>query len=424
MKLAVISDTHFGDPHNLLVEPSGNGFEPGSRFEDFKEAAGKGNDYLVLLGDIFDFSVESYEKVFRAARIFFREVKKENIANEIIYVPGNHDFDMWHTVEYQTRIIMRIESGELPDPFRLSVPAVIDGRKKPLGKHRLSLHGVTAKRGSYGGLFLDSIVGTSPDEKIVVNVAYPNIYLVSDDGTVMLTHGQYFEPYWSLAGEWLMKVAQDDLQLGDAVDVRELVGLNHPLSQLACSGIGQAGPLTPLVQVLEHEIKRRDLHRLRTYLDRLDNEIDRVTDYPWHKQYMELLTDAISNKTKKLIFELLENSRPTRFDKKKPHTPDFSQRFWSFFKAALCEIDDINQTGNSVPIPRWVVFGHTHCPIPWADPQAPRMQPQGITGMNPIRLYNTGGWINRETNDGRKEFCGAEVFLFDSDVGFTSVGVG
>jgi hypothetical protein len=220
-----------------------------------------------------------------------------------------------------------------------------------------------------------------------------------------------------------MKVAQEDLQLGDAVDVRELVGLNHPLSQLACSGIGQAGPLTPLVQELEHEIKRRDLQRLRTYLDRLDDEIDRATDYPWHKQYMELLTDALSNKGKKLILELLEGSRPTRFDKKKPHTRDFSQRFWSFVKASLCEIDDINLAGQSVPNPRWVIFGHTHCPIPWADPQAPKMQPQGTTGMHPIRLYNTGGWINREKEDGTQQFCGAEVFLFDSDVGISSVGI-
>jgi len=423
MKLVIVSDTHFGDENNVLVRPHGNGYRLGSKFEQFREVAGEGNDYLVLLGDIFDFSVQSYEKVFRAAKVFFKAVKDHKVATEIIYVPGNHDFDMWHTVEYQTRIIMRIADGKLPDPFRHSVPAIIDGRKESPSKHRFALHGVTAKNGKYGGLFLDTIIGKSEEDQIVFNVAYPNAYLVTDEGTVMLTHGQYFEPYWSMAGEWIMKVAQEDLQLGDVLDVRELVGLNHPLSQLACSGIGQAGPLTPLVQDLEHEIKRRDLDRVRTYLDRLDHEIDQATRFPWYKHYKEWVTDLLSNKAKAAIIDLLEGSKPTRFDEKKPHTRDFSHRFWNFFKATLCEIDEVNLAGHSVPIPRWVVFGHTHRPIPWADPSAPKMEPQAITSMRPIRLYNTGGWINREKENGKTEFCGAEVFLYDSESGMKSVGV-
>ena len=172
MKLVIISDTHFGDRQNVLVRTTSGGYRLGAKFKDLREVAGEDNDYLVLLGDIFDFSVQSYEQVFRAARVFFKAVKRHNLAREIIYVPGNHDFDMWHTVEYQTRIIRRIDSGELPDAFRHSVPAVIDGRKEVQGERRLFLHGVQATAGGYGGLFLDSLIGTGEDERITFNVAY------------------------------------------------------------------------------------------------------------------------------------------------------------------------------------------------------------------------------------------------------------
>jgi predicted phosphodiesterase len=51
-------------------------------------------DYLVLLGDIVDFSVASYREAYRQARCFFRRLQDDGLAEEIVYVPGNHDFDV------------------------------------------------------------------------------------------------------------------------------------------------------------------------------------------------------------------------------------------------------------------------------------------------------------------------------------------
>ena len=57
MRLVVISDTHFGDPMGTLIVENNGSYKPGEKFEQFSKAAGKNNDYLVLLGDIFDFSL-------------------------------------------------------------------------------------------------------------------------------------------------------------------------------------------------------------------------------------------------------------------------------------------------------------------------------------------------------------------------------
>ncbi len=99
MKLAIISDTHLGDPMSTMVKPTDNGgWEICDNYDQFTAKAGKENDYLILLGDILDFSVAGYQKAYEAAKVFFEKIQEDKIANEIIYVPGNHDADLWHIV--------------------------------------------------------------------------------------------------------------------------------------------------------------------------------------------------------------------------------------------------------------------------------------------------------------------------------------
>ena len=56
MRIAIISDTHLGDPMCTLVEHDDKGeIIVGPKYGAFKTAVGKQNDYLILLGDILDF---------------------------------------------------------------------------------------------------------------------------------------------------------------------------------------------------------------------------------------------------------------------------------------------------------------------------------------------------------------------------------
>jgi 3',5'-cyclic AMP phosphodiesterase CpdA len=135
MRVAVLSDTHFGDPLCTLVSSGTREKEPsiGPAYEPLARAVGK-VDYLVLLGDILDFSVASYADAYRQARCFFRRLAKDGLARELIYVPGNHDFDVWHTVEHQVNVINRLvvtltRSGELP-PERCGTLLMPAGTKR------------------------------------------------------------------------------------------------------------------------------------------------------------------------------------------------------------------------------------------------------------------------------------------------------
>ena len=32
-----------------------------------------------------------------------------------------------------------------------------------------------------------------------------------------------------------------------------------------------------------------------------------------------------------------------------------------------------------------------------------------------VYLHNTGGWLSKEDSEGNSEFCGAEIFIYDSN---------
>jgi len=220
-----------------------------------------------------------------------------------------------------------------------------------------------------------------------------------------------------------MKLAVEDLKIGSALDLKEMVGINFPLSQLACSGVGQADPLTKVVRQVQREVKDGELGRVKKYLDRLDYEIDEMTRFPWYKQYLEWLTDLVSDKIKTMALEFIGNMEDTRYSEEFIHKKEVQERFMKFFSASLFEIDELNrQFGYEIPTPRNVIFGHTHQPIPWGDPNAPKAKISSEGGLRPVILFNTGGWLNKK-QDNEIQFVGAEVFVYSTQTGFTSIPI-
>ena len=425
MKLAFISDTHFGDPMCTLVNH--RAMTKGAKFDLFAQAAGKDNDFLVLMGDIFDFSINSYEEVYKRAKVFFELVKKENIAKSIIYVPGNHDFDMWHTVQQEIRIIYQVRQGKPAQRFRWSLPGFIDDRTGSATRG-FRLPGVVdfvdpAAPSDANKLFLNGITldPTGGGKATNFYVAYPNLYMITDTESVLITHGHYLEAFWTLSGEWVRKIAQKDLP--QQVTVEDMVAFNVPLCQLSCSGIGQAGKLTLLVQKVQREVKEGDLDRVKRYLDRLVKGLDELTKaklFNPKSWIREALTDLVTSQAKKKLIKVLKERDDTRYSEEFMTREEVLQRFKRYYQASWREIQQLKKNhGLEMRQPRKVIFGHTHRPIKWLDPGAPNT----TVNSKSIRLYNTGGWLWRKNDKGKKEFCGAEVFTYNSQDGFESTRI-
>jgi predicted phosphodiesterase len=427
VRIAVISDTHFGDPLSTLVTPGVRDPAPsiGPAYDALVRATGR-LDYLVLLGDILDFSVASYADAYRDARCFFRRLSDDGVAREIIYVPGNHDFDVWHTVEHQVNVIQRLQQGQLPRAFKRSVPGVIDDRRR---RDKFLLPDVVEQRepdepeAHYGDLFFDDIArekerGRLTGRRLRFNFAYPNLYLVTGEGDcLLLTHGHYFEAFWSVAAEWAALLALDDLELenGRDLSLREVVGINLPLHQLACTGIGQARPLSGLARRIQMEVKAGRTDLLDKYFDRLERAASRHHALGFIKRIAAKY--GVRGARRKLL-SLLGSLEHTRYSKAFLTRPSVRERFRQYFRYSLSEIDRLRaEHGLDIPRPAHVVFGHTHQPIPWDHEELV----DEVDGAG-VRFCNTGGWILKDDLSSL-EFVGAEVLVYETGKGVRSVSI-
>jgi UDP-2,3-diacylglucosamine pyrophosphatase LpxH len=415
MRFAILSDTHFGDDSSQLVNAVAGTPELTPRYDAFKELIGRDNDFLVLSGDILDFSIAPYEKAYRCAQVFFQEVLKDGLARQIIYIPGNHDADIWHMVQHQRSVILKLADGELPVTYEHAVAGVLDDRTGIGGG--LTLRGVSVNKSAgksrYGGLFLDRI--TNPP--ITFNFAYPNLYVVTDTETVLVTHGQYLEPFWSILSEISVKIAKDDLDLPE-MNMESMVEMNYPFNQLACTGTGQAGVLTEkVIRPVMYTVKDRNTRKIEKYLDGLEKQIDDLTDFKW---IVEWYVDFNTGLLKKHLLKTLTQMKNPRVDNMSLGDKKVHERFERYFHAMLCELKGINASvpangvAAAIPTPAKIIFGHTHRPrgLKDPDPKKEYLFPKD----NPITfLYNTGGWLQEGG-----VFNGAEVFLYETGKGFSS----
>jgi len=455
MRLAVISDIHLGDPSSSMArieQPedeklAGRGHRrgqvvphekdrkwrdriaPGYGYELFRDAVrdrfdGQSLDYLVLLGDVLDFSIQHYSRAYSIAGKLFGKMIDDDLLQQrdrgdekrfgpVIYVPGNHDLDMWNTVEYQVNISQRLNLGKEARRFRMSVPAIIHDQADG-SEPDVFLHGVSNRRPQkYGGLFLDHL--TEPP--ISFYFGFPNLYFVSEGETILMTHGQYFNFFWSFLGQWAVKIFGDALKLRseDSISLAEMVGLNYPTGQLSCSAIGQAGKLTKIIRTLEHDIKAHDRKNVKRYLNRLLDELLKRMDAGLFKiPGAKRIARCVS---RKIVTGLLDKSKPARDYEQYLRDPDIKANFEQFYQASIVEIEKLQaHYPFDIPYPSRMIFGHTHQPVSWEAPEAVEIPQSGDSVAGEIRACNTGGWLYHANDHGP----GAEVFFYETGKGFSS----
>jgi predicted phosphodiesterase len=441
MRFAITSDLHFGSPDCLLVHGDRkNGFALGEKYERFREAVGTGLDFLILAGDVLDLSASDYEGAYASAREFFRRIKRDGVLRRegekpdfgaVIYVAGNHDAEVWHIVQHERHVTKRIERGELPESYAHSVAGIIDDRRESpaygfiLDKTHPQAQGMK----KYGGMFLDAITREPGQEngETPFYFAYPNLYIVTETGSALVTHGHCFEPFWTFGCEVATNVAYDDLPPGHyssprAVkqDIEEAAGMNFPLSQLSCAGIGQSGILTPVLRQVRDDVYSGRVDRLERYFDRLADYVISASDSRLLRSVIGRLLVRIGRDE---ALKAVGKVSRTRFNREFGKDPSAQKRFRRFFDSTLREIAQIVQVKRrepgceryTLPAPNHVIFGHTHLPAGWNDPKDPPL----TLAVNPgLRLHNTGGWIMDAG-----VFHGADVFLYESGKGFRSVPV-
>jgi predicted phosphodiesterase len=417
MHIKIVSDLHIGNPECTLVSKDKNKkITDGVNFKAFCEAAGKNNDYLILLGDVMDFAVDSYGAVFDLAGYFFNRIKQENITRNIVYVPGNHDYNIWDTIEYQANVINQLMNNQPVRNFKMSVPLIIDENKTGY----TTLVGVgrgKRKKTPYGGMFLDYLIADNiPGQPgyIPFIIAYPNVYIITKNNElVFLTHGQYLEQFWSI-GSRLYCALKGIKKTGN---MKDFVAVNFPLNQLGSTGIGQAGPLTPLAFDIEDNVSNGKLEPVKKYINRLYPFIIdslKIKIIPFFRWLFRIILIS-------WILSLLKKMRFSDYTDNLVNKKDSSavERFDSYLYSSILEFDSLKlseglDTGKAVP--DTFIFGHTHVPVQIQDNKFYKFND------NKVLLINSGGWLSDESKNSSEK--GALIIKYDSRNGvFSSVKI-
>ncbi|MBN2573005.1 MAG: metallophosphoesterase [Deltaproteobacteria bacterium] len=393
MRLAVISDLHLGEPRCSLVAKEGGQWRTEVGFERLTAACGQDNAYLVILGDALDFSVADYADVYGAAAAFFRQVAQARLAKRILYVPGNHDHTLWHIATHEANVIDQINEGK-PPRTRPTVAAVFDHHKD--AEADVVLANVKPKPdGSYGGLFLDKLAW--PDA-IPFVVAYPNLYVVDARGTAtLLSHGHYLESFWALTLDLSRHVFGQDLVLEgqEQPGIRDVVTVNFPLGELASSGIGQAGALTPLLRRIQAAASQSNPNAILPYIDALFGHLDQEIAFKgWSGWFKKKASGYVLERVKQRLVDWLRSPESTT-SRDKPGFPS-SQRLEAYLVSSMLEAAAIREEqGIDIPVPVRMVLGHSHVSIRLGK----RRQVSTALGRA-IDVVNTGGWLGSPQADG------------------------
>ena len=191
--------------------------------------------------------------------------------------------------------------------------------------------------------------------------------------------------------------------------------MNLPLNQLACTGIGQAEPLTALVRRLQRGIEAGRLTEVAQFLDCLEAGI--LADRTGASRIRRATERYVVRRIKQWLLAWLASHPHARYSRLFLSEPSVRDRFRRYYRHTLTELSQLaTHHGIRVPAPSHVIFGHTHQPIPWGTDELV----DDIDG-HAVRFCNTGGWLLNPAADG--EFVGAEVVVYESGRGFRSHSV-
>jgi len=382
MKAAVLSDTHLGDPGSKLAQGAQSaGYQ---RLKDVihKRTGGERLDYLILSGDILDFSVASFEDACKAARPFFQALQNDRLTKHIVYIPGNHDKHIWDAVEWEVNVIGRMKEHRDPRPFRRSQPACID-----MVDGRFLLPGVnedeTEKR--WGTLFLEGLFDAAGGNEIIpIFFAYPNLYVKTAKEIYLITHGHMLEMAWVLLSEVFGDV--NGLKELKPLSLGHLEELNVPLTSMICTGVGQAGELSQICHEVEQEAKAKKTRRLQEVLDRGVPALSRLLGLNCFKRFV---LRRIENAILRMV---AERSSDSRYDEQFFVNRSVQERFVTFYAASCAQA----QKEFGLAPPRKIIFGHTHVARTEQDPLLVERKAQDLPDLpvESVSLYNSGGWLN------------------------------
>lgn len=409
MKLAILSDLHLGDDHCSLVsmKRTGEVTLAETRFSQLCEVlrgqSDRAYNYLVLLGDVLDFSIASYADAYTAGRVFFQALARQRLFEDVIYLPGNHDYSLWQSVQHELNVVSHVSAGR-PPSNKSTISGVLDAR--PSAADMLTLVGIHPRQSNprrYGGLFLDTMLEvTAPDtdrsdlERPRFAVAFPNLYLIEPDETVtLLTHGQFFEPYWTFLLDLARHTFGSDLKLSGvtAPSIADIAAINSGTSQMTSAGLGQSGALGRLISRIQDDVEAGRVEELGGYVHHMVEYLAGLANADWLNLLAYQVRPLIQHQIDRGFsggIESLVKGRTRRVVESAAGSRLMNAYLWACAHECTEVIPSVDPAAPA-PTPgrlSRLIYGHTHDAHGFDNPD--RIL---LSGRPELEIVNTGGWL-------------------------------
>jgi hypothetical protein len=397
-----LSDTHFGADNSLLTHLS-----PGSRsadpmrpsrvLETFVECLraliarneGKEKPTLVLNGDILELALTTDNRAAMAFERFlelaFPPGEEALFANNIYYLPGNHDHHLWETAreaQYLDYIAQNHPSKPLAPPW-----------------HATNLF-LANRKALCPANFLDTLARRRNLGDVSFITAYPNLGLVSSDErrAVIFTHGHFAESIYTLVTKLMTLLFPERLK---PTQVWDLEAENFAWIDFFWSALGRSGQAGENVGLIYDKLQ--DKAAFDELLGNLARGLAQGSKVPgfgtWMKTWLlHKVLDAVLGRVVNV-----EVQQPDVLSK------DAESALRMYLEGPVRA--QVLSERPSIPAEVTVVFGHTHKPFE---------RVVGFQGYaEELRLYNSGGWVVDSLDP--KANGGWAVVLLDEDLHATSL---
>jgi len=394
-KLVVISDLHLGDtryidgqthtsvldkythyprsgPNETWVVREGHLDSFLERLEHAKNEVAPTDspfDFMILLGDIFDTSLATFQETIANVQAFLDGVERSGLVKAFVYIPGNHDHHFWQMINESYGIAQTVQNW----------PQNGDPTKILPGPH----HKQTDL--AYDNSFLNALTG------LPLHIVSPNALCKYNDGQTVYVfhHGHLFSKAFILVSEIFEKLFEK------VKDLEELEALNAGWTELGWFHIGQTKSFGEKVEVLYNQIRKGD--------EDAQQRIATVIDEQWKNLFKNMhwayrwAVKGYATPSKWFVKHKLTNIL-----KRKSETPGASDErnigivgMMDVITQYMTHIVNLYDLHENMDVR--LVFGHTHL----YDKYTPN-EPIDIAGKKiNLSVYNCGAWQEADDQNNR-----------------------
>ena len=417
LKYVCLSDLHLGADYSLLSKVDYtenklkvNPLQPSPTLQALGAALlklvddlrGSEPPTLILLGDILDLGRSKVRMVAMGFQRFVEAMFPADqpifsISPAVLYVPGNHDHELWQATKQEIYV----------DQIKHSTPGDELPKMSPVTK-MFNLQDLPLEEWAPKSSFLTELMRTYEHlAKASVRVAYPNFGEVSlDRGRgVVFHHGHFIEPVYHLMSDmkWVF-----DGKASVPKKIKDLERENATWIDFVWSAFGGTGKVGRDADTIYTLLQ--DTAAFNRFLSRLTGRAARrlLPNLPLGgeaqvKHYVRLIIKAILDLTVEQWADLERHSYLS------PLTQSSITGLCWYLEKPLRQ--QIKSELKMVPDDLSFIFGHTHKPFGDALPLSKYHRP--------VSIFNTGGWVLDEPQMLPLE--GAAAVFVDDELNVVSV---